>query len=121
MKKLLIPGFFIVVLGGCQKQSFEIPPTSAYDSMPTIRVLWNKEGYLERANKYVSVITIKNESGDYDENDPLTRFVPGNLPAELKDKKKVRIVFSGQVREDPYSAQSARIGTPLKLTQIKLK
>ncbi|RYU95648.1 hypothetical protein [Emticicia agri] len=121
MKNLLILGFCTMFLGACEKQSFEVSPTTEVDKYQTIKIFTEQEGRLIKESDQFSVIITKNDSGDFNENDALHRFVADNLPAELKEKKKVKIVFSGELKQYPYAAQSLMVGRPLKLTKIRLK
>lgn len=123
MKKLLALGFCALVFLACQKESFDVSPTSDIDSLPTIETFNNKEGYLMKVNDQLTVIVVQSVM------DPLScaampshRFSVANLPAELKGKHETKIIFSGEVKQVVRTDNTVLyVGIPLKLTKIKLK
>ena len=121
MKKIWLVGFCTILFWACQKESYDVLPTSDFDDYQTIKTLTNEEGVLIKESDQFSVIITENESGDVDQHSGSNRFIAGNLPAELKGKRKAKIVFSGEVKQHPYSAQVLGVGRPLKLIKIRLK
>lgn len=122
MKKFLMLGFFMMFFMACQKESFDVSPTSDIDNLPTLQTINNKDGYLMKVNTDLTVIVVQSEM------DPLScaaqpshRFVVANLPAELKGKHETKIVFSGEVKQNIQTDPVLYAGIPLKLTKIKLK
>lgn len=123
MKKLLTLGFCMMFFVACQKESFDVSPTSDIDNLPTLQTFTNKEGYLMKVNEELTVIVVQSEM------DPLScaalpshRFTVANLPTELKGKHETKIVFSGEVKQVVQSDNTVLyVGIPLKLTKIKLK
>ncbi|WP_435352781.1 hypothetical protein [Emticicia sp. SJ17W-69] len=122
MKKLfLLIG--ISVFLACQKETIEVAAVSDFDDLKTISTIKNKNGFLMDAGNNLTVIVVE---GDTDNFDPLScvanpseRYIVGNLPAELKNKTDLKIVFSGEVKEPSISA--SLLGIPLKLTKIRVK
>ncbi len=123
MKKLLVLGFCTLFFVACQKESFDVSPTSDIDNLPTIQTINNKDGYLMKVNADLTVIVMEGVM------DPLScaalpshRFAVANLPAELKGKNETKIVFSGEVKQNIQTGDFVLYaGIPLKLTKIKLK
>jgi hypothetical protein len=123
MKKLFLIITCVSVLMACQKETIEVAAVSDFDNLKTTSTLKNKNGFLMDAGNNLTVIVVE---GDADNFDPLScaansseRYVVGNLPAKLKNKTDLKIVFSGEVKE--LSASVPLLGIPLKLTKIRVK
>ena len=122
MKKLWVLGFCMMFFMACQKESFDVSPTSDIDNLTTLQTISNKDGYLMKVNADLTVIVVEGVM------DPLScaaqpshRFAVANLPAALKGKHETKIVFSGEVKQNVQGDLVLYAGIPLKLTKIKLK
>ncbi len=123
MKKLLLITTCVSIFLACQKETIDVAPVSDYDNLKTVKILKNQNGFLMGAGNNLSVIVVQVDSKDFDPlscaANPSERYVIGNLPAELKNKNDLKIVFSGEVKES--SITGVFIGIPLKLTKIRVK
>ena len=122
MKKLFILSSILFCVA-CQKESIEVVAVSDYDNLKTTSTIKNKNGFLMDAGNNLTVIVVE---GDGDNFNPLScaanpseRYMVGNLPAQLKNKTDLKIVFSGEVKEPSLSSSLLEI--PLKLTKIRVK
>lgn len=125
MKKLLAflaLGFCTLFFVACQKESFNVSPTSDIDNLPTLQTISNKDGYLMKVNENLTVIVVQSEMDRFScAALPSHRFAVANLPAELKGKHEIKIIFSGEVKQNIQTDLVLYAGIPLKLTKIKLK
>lgn len=123
MKKLLLLIICASVFSACQKETIEVAPVSDFDNLKTISTLKNQKGFLMDAGNNLTVIVVEGDSDNFDPlscvANPSERYVVGNLPAELKNKTDLKIIFSGEVKE--VSGSIPPLGIPLKLTKIRVK
>ena len=123
MKKLLLLIICASVFSACQKETIEVASVSDFDNLKTISTLKNQKGFLMDAGNNLTVIIVEGDSDNFDPlscvANPSERYVVGNLPAELKNKTDLKIIFSGEVKE--VSGSIPPLGIPLKLTKIRVK
>lgn len=123
MKKLLLIIICASVFISCQKETIEVAPVSDFDNLKTTSTLKNQKGFLMDAGNNLTVIIVEGDSDNFDPlscvANPSERYVVGNLPAELKNKTDLKIIFSGEVKE--VSGSILPLGIPLKLTKIRVK
>jgi hypothetical protein len=123
MKKLFLLSICVSVLMACQKETIEVASISDFDNLKTISTIKNKNGFLMDAGNNLTVIVVEGDANNFDllscAANPSERYVLGNLPAALKNKTDLKIIFSGEVKEPSISA--SLVGIPLKLTKIRVK
>ncbi|WP_394990060.1 hypothetical protein [Emticicia sp.] len=122
MKKIFIL-CSILFFVACQKENIEVVAVSDYDNLKTTKTIKNQNGFLMDAGNNLTVIVVEGNGDNFDPlscaANPSERYVVGNLPAQLKLKTDLKIVFSGEVKESVISA--SLLGIPLKLTKIRVK
>ncbi len=123
MKKLFPIVICVSVFMACQKETIEVAAVSDFDSLKTTSTIKNQNGFLMDAGNNLTVIVVEGDTDTFDllscVANPSERYLVGNLPAELKNKTDLKIVFSGEVKEPSLSA--SLLGIPLKLTKIRVK
>ncbi|WP_337043371.1 hypothetical protein [Emticicia sp. 17c] len=125
MKNLWVFCISLLLFSACEKQGLDVSPVSDFDNLQTVGTIKNKEGFLMKASPELTVIVAQGDSDDFDPlscvANPSERYVVGNLPAELKDKTDLKIIFSGEIKQNSSANLALYSGIPLKLTKIRVR